>query len=181
MKSFLFSTFVFFSFSSAFYCWLTQRRTREVLSWRHWHLVWVYHMCLRWNVLLFLCSVHICIQMTWSFIMCSCPYQKRWCYWIILISTSWSEHGSTSIKTKIKWDWRPTDSEMYVKLQMCGSTAGVELGSCSDTIQLSWGFNLEITRKAILIQLTWGHALLFMWYISPYQTIIAVYHIIKLS
>lgn len=70
MKSFPFSVHLSFCHFLPFYCWLTQRGTCEVLSWRHWHLVWFYHMCLRWNSLLFFCSVHICIQMTWSLFSC---------------------------------------------------------------------------------------------------------------
>lgn len=52
-----------------FYSWSTQRGTCEVLGWSHWHPVWFYHMCLRWNLWFFL-YIYVYKLLIWSFFSC---------------------------------------------------------------------------------------------------------------
>lgn len=86
--------------------------------------------------LIFICFVHICIQissLSCFFSIPSCPCQKnteKWCYRIILISTSlsWLEHGSMipskgqedSNKMSLEADWfhLRNKTSMYVRLNM---------------------------------------------------------------
>lgn len=143
MKPFPITAHCLFSFY-AFYCWLTQRGTCEVLSWHCWHPVWFYHMCLGWNVCWFSFALYIDVYkwLVWSlFLFSYAPVlRKDFVKQIIrqmMLQNPSNIHGhwvdwSTGlwsllrvIKTKIKWDWRQTGSTWEIRFWITRLTANV--------------------------------------------------------
>lgn len=87
------------SSSAAFLLLIDPKRD---LSWRRWHPVWFYHMCLRWNFwFLFALYIYVYKWLIRSFasvFICSCPHQQRLC------ETNDTLHDVTG-STEYWWSW----------------------------------------------------------------------------